>query len=69
MGHDGDTALMLRRRNQWPEKDFQLFSELNNVHLIGDERIWPLLVAVKKYLLDQFLTQMRFHLLPSSVPS
>ena len=65
----GDATLVLFSRDQGTQDGLQLLSKLQDVYLIGNQRIWPLLVAVEKDLLDQFFTKQGFHLLPSIIPN
>jgi len=56
MGYDGDAALVLFSRNDGAQHGLQLFSKLHNIYLVSNQRVWPLFVAVEKYLFDEFFT-------------
>ena len=69
MTYDGHAPLVLFASDYRRDDGLQLLGELHDVHLVGDQRIAALVVAVKKHLLDQFFVKVRFHSWISRVPS
>lgn len=64
---DLDAPLVLFFSDHGPQDCLQVLRELDDVYLIGKQRILSRLVALEEDLLDQFFTQM--HFLPSTFPS